>query len=123
MKICPHTIEIPELIEKTCGRCKQTKPLTEFYDTGRGGKQSMCKPCSNANGKERRAADKRERIRRPSSEANALGALKVLGAAETAARGLQPNGKCHGPGCGAIVRIGNFCSGKCNRAYLDGKPT
>ena len=30
---------------KICGRCKQEKPLTEFYKSKRDGYRSRCKPC------------------------------------------------------------------------------
>ena len=35
---------------KTCTKCKEEKPLTDFYQhrTSRGGHRSVCKPCGNA---------------------------------------------------------------------------
>ena len=34
---------------KTCSKCGETKPLSEFYQqhTGRGGHLSRCKPCAD----------------------------------------------------------------------------
>ena len=50
---------------KTCGRCKQIKPLIEFYKSKRDGYRSRCKPCHNLDVKEyykRPGARRRQKI-------------------------------------------------------------
>lgn len=37
--------ELANATERTCTKCKATKPLSEFYDRKRGGKRSTCIPC------------------------------------------------------------------------------
>lgn len=38
--------------EKRCGICKELKPVSEFYRSGKRGYQSYCKPCHGAKVKE-----------------------------------------------------------------------
>jgi 5-methylcytosine-specific restriction endonuclease McrA len=46
------TILVPVLVEKPCGKCKKTKPLTEFHKNRamRGGLDNYCKPCKRMSG-------------------------------------------------------------------------
>lgn len=37
---------------KVCGRCKQEKPVTEFYKHNRDGYRARCKPCNREDNKE-----------------------------------------------------------------------
>lgn len=39
-------------VSKTCGKCKETKPLTEFHKMGIRGTHTWCKACYNARARE-----------------------------------------------------------------------
>ncbi len=46
---------LPDGLHRLCVKCGETKPIEEFYDSGKGGKASKCKPCKVEYNRERLA--------------------------------------------------------------------